>query len=89
MTRSFSDDAAHRRELEESTEAVRSIMAACEDNAAKSKAIFKKVVPQEKARWLERYRKAVQAVMPNKKLKVEDLMKDVLEKLQLLHTNHF
>ena len=64
-------------------------MIACEDNAKKLKDIFEKVVPEEHAHWLERYRKAVQAVMPNKKRKVEDLMKDILEKLQLLHTNQF
>ena len=84
-----SNDAAQKRELEKSAEAVRPIMAACGDNVAKLKAIFEKVVPQDDAHWLERYRKAVQAVMPDKKRKVEDLMKDILEKLQLLHTNQF
>ena len=81
------NDAARKLELEESAEAVRPIMAACEDNAMKLKEIFEKVIPEEDANWLDRYRKAVQTVMPGRKRKVEDLMKDILEKLQLLHAN--
>lgn len=64
-------------------------MLACEENAQKMKEIFAKVIPGDRASWLERYRKAAQAVMPDKKHKVEDLMEIILEKLQLLHTNQF
>lgn len=79
-------DAAHRRALQESAEAVKPIMVACEDNARKLNEIFEKVVPGDQASRFDRYRKAVQAVMPDKKRKVEDLMKDILEKLQLLQS---
>jgi hypothetical protein len=62
---------------------------ACEENAKRLQEIFQKVVPDEDASWAERYKKAAHAVMPGKKRKVEDLMKEVLEKLQLLHTSRF
>jgi len=46
-------------------------------------------VPEDDAGWAERYTKAAYAVMPGKKRKVEDLMREILEKLQLLHTSRF
>lgn len=82
-------DQDRRAELERSAEAVRPIMLSCKENAEKLQEIFDKVIPGERATWLERYSKAAQAVMPGKKQKVEDLMKAILEQLQLLHTNHF
>ncbi|KAK3614600.1 hypothetical protein LTR56_026643 [Elasticomyces elasticus] len=84
-----STDAAHKRDLEASAEASKAIMLACEDNARRLKEIFEKVVPGDYATRIDRYKKAVQAIMPDKKRKVEDLMKDILEKLQLLHTSRF
>ena len=81
--------AARKRELENSAEAVKPIMRACEENASNLQAIFEKVVPGERATWFEHYRKATQAILPGKKRKVEDLMKGILEQLQLLHTDHF
>ncbi|KAI7303801.1 hypothetical protein KC315_g15465 [Hortaea werneckii] len=51
--------------------------------------IFQKVVPGDGASRVERYKKAARAVLPRKKRKVEDLMKDILKKLQLLHTSRF
>lgn len=84
-----SNDPAHRRTLEESAEACRPVVIACEENAEKLKDIFEKVVPGDQATWFDRYRKAARAVLPNKKRKVEDLMKEILEKLQLLHASHF
>ena len=82
-------DPARRRELESSAEAVKPIMLACEENAHQLQTTFDKVIPSEQATRLERYRKAVQAVMPDKKRKVEDLMKGIIEQLQLLHTDQF
>ena len=64
-------------------------MLACETNAQKLQTIFEKVIPDDDANWLERYKKAAQAVSPHKKRKVEDLMREMLEKLQLLHSNQF
>lgn len=84
-----SNDPVYKHDLEESAKAVKPIMLACEENAQKLKAIFEKVIPGDRANWLERYRKAAKAVMPNKKHRVEDLMEEILQSLQLLHTNQF
>lgn len=84
-----SKDATRIRELEESAQAVAPVLEACREDATQLRAIFDKVVPGEKASRAERYQKAAQAVMPGKKRRVEELMKDMLEKLQLLHTNQF
>ncbi|KAK5113792.1 hypothetical protein LTR62_003176 [Meristemomyces frigidus] len=81
-----STDAHHRHELEESSKAVKPVMSACAENAQQLKKILEKVVPGDTAHWLERYKKATQAVMPYKKRKVEYSMKEMLEKLQVLHT---
>ena len=78
-----------KRKLYDSAEVVRPIMERCRENAQDLKEIFEKVVPGDQASWLERYKKAAHAVMPNTKHKVEDLMKEILEKLQLLHTNQY
>lgn len=64
-------------------------MLACEENAKRLHQIFQKVVPNDHASWTERYKKAAHAVMPVKKRKVEDLMKEIPEKLQLFHTSRF
>lgn len=82
-------DLDRKAALEQSASAVRPIMQTCEENAQQLQAIFEKVVPGERATWLERYSKAARAVMPGKKHRVEDLMKSILEQLQLLHTNQF
>lgn len=46
------------------------------------------MVPGSEATRTERYRKALKTVLPGKKHKVEGLMQEILEKLQLLHTYH-
>jgi hypothetical protein len=46
-------------------------------------------VPGNEATRVERYRKALKTVLPGKKHKVEGLMQEILEKLQLLHTHHY
>lgn len=63
------------------------MITACQENAKQLQEIFQKVVPDDDASWVERYKKAAHAVMPGKKRKVEDLMKEILEKLLLLHTS--
>jgi hypothetical protein len=65
------------------------LILACEENAKKLQEIFQKVVEDDDTSWVERYKKATQAVMPGKKRKVEDLMKEILEKLHLLHIRRF
>ncbi|KAK5708941.1 hypothetical protein LTR17_020221 [Elasticomyces elasticus] len=84
-----STDDAQKRRLAESAAAVRPIMIACERNAQSLKDIFEEVISSPDANWLERYRKAVRANIHSKRRKVEDLMTDILRKLQLLHTNQF
>jgi hypothetical protein len=86
---SLTIDADRKRDIEESSKAVEPLILACEENAKRLQEIFQKVVPDEDASWAERYKKAAHAVMPGKKRKVEDLMKEILEKLQLLHTSRF
>jgi hypothetical protein len=78
-----------KRDIEESNKAVEPLILACQENAKRLQEIFEKVVPDDEASWFERYKKAAHAVMPGKKRKVEDLMKEILEKLQLLHTSRF
>jgi hypothetical protein len=82
-------DADRKREIEETSKAVEPLIKACQENAKRLQEIFQKVVPEDDASWIERYKKAASAVMPGKKRKVEDLMKEILEKLQLLHTSRF
>ncbi|KAI6908016.1 hypothetical protein KC318_g4546 [Hortaea werneckii] len=78
-----------KRNIEESSKDVEPLIQACQERARQLQEIFQKVIPGENANWVERYRKAVRALGPGKKRKVEDLMKDILEKLQLLHTSRF
>ncbi|KAM0721870.1 hypothetical protein Q7P37_002795 [Cladosporium fusiforme] len=84
-----STDADQKREIETTAEAVKPVMLKCKENAEALKDIFEKVVPGEEAKWLERYKKAAKSMMPGKKKKVEELMKEMLEKLQLLQTSRF
>jgi hypothetical protein len=86
---SLTTDPDQKREIEESSRAVEPLIKACRENAQRLQEIFEKVVPDDEASWMERYKKAARAVMPGKKRKVEDLMKEILEKLQLLHTSRF
>ena len=86
---SSTTDADQKRDIEESNKAVEPLVLACQENAKRLQEIFQKVVPEDDANWVERYKKAARAVLPGKKRKVEDLMKEILEKLQLLHTSRF
>ncbi|KAI6914708.1 hypothetical protein KC318_g4354 [Hortaea werneckii] len=83
------DDEDLKRDIEESNKAVKSLIQACQDDAKQLQHIFQKVILEDGSSWVERYKKAARAVLPGKKRKVEDLMKDILEKLQLLHTSRF
>ncbi|KAI7263976.1 hypothetical protein KC345_g8982 [Hortaea werneckii] len=78
-----------KRDIEESSKAVRPLIQACQDDTKQLQEIFQKVIPEDGSSSVERYKKAARAVLPGKKRKVEDLMKDILEKLQLLHTSRF
>ncbi|KAI6791304.1 hypothetical protein KC367_g8101 [Hortaea werneckii] len=78
-----------KHDIEESNKAVKPLIQACQDDAKQLQQIFQKVVPEDDTSRVERYKKAARAVLPGKKRKVEDLMKNILEKLQLLHTSRF
>ncbi|KAI6824980.1 hypothetical protein KC332_g6203 [Hortaea werneckii] len=78
-----------KRDIEQSSKDVEPLIQACQDDAKQLQQIFQKVVPEDGSSWVERYKKAAHAVLPGKKRKVEDLMKEILEKLQLLHTSRF
>lgn len=86
---SITIDTDLKRDIEESSNAVKPLILACQENAKRLQEIFQKVVPDDDASWVERYKRAAHAVMPGKKRKVEDLMREILEKLQLLHTSRF
>ncbi|KAI7340592.1 hypothetical protein KC354_g17190 [Hortaea werneckii] len=78
-----------KRDIQESNKAVKPLIQACQDDAKQLLQIFQKVVPEDDSSRAERYKKAVRAVLPGRKRKVEDLMTEILEKLQLLHTSRF
>ncbi|KAI7553918.1 hypothetical protein KC331_g906 [Hortaea werneckii] len=78
-----------KRDIQESNKAVKPLIQACQDDAKQLLQIFQKVVPEDDSSRAERYKKAIRAVLPGRKRKVEDLMTEILEKLQLLHTSRF
>ncbi|OQO15302.1 hypothetical protein B0A48_00685 [Cryoendolithus antarcticus] len=84
-----SPDTAHKMDIDHSAKEVRPVFESCQTNANALYEIFKEVVPADEDSRLERYKKVLSTVAPGKKRKVEDLMKETLEKLQLLHLNHF
>ncbi|KAF2720633.1 hypothetical protein K431DRAFT_211384, partial [Polychaeton citri CBS 116435] len=82
-------DATQKADLEESSKAVSSILKICREKARQLEEIIEAVITGDEATRLERYRKALQAAVPGKRRKVEELMRDILDKLQLLHTHHY
>jgi hypothetical protein len=84
-----SDDSAKKQAIETTSKEIEPVFETCEANARALRDIFEKVVPGNEATRVERYRKALKTVLPGKKHKVEGLMQEILEKLQLLHTHHY
>jgi Sec-independent protein translocase protein TatA len=84
-----SDDSANKQAIETTSKETEPVFETCEANARALRDIFEKVVPGNEANRVERYRKALKTVLPGKKRKVEGLMQEILEKLQLLHTHHY
>ncbi|GAB7333952.1 hypothetical protein MBLNU13_g06060t1 [Cladosporium sp. NU13] len=83
-------DAAHKQELEESSEATKTVMAGCHKKAETLESIFKKVMPAEGDKRRERYKKAATASMkPGRAKKVVDLMAGIMTNLQTLQTSRF
>lgn len=84
-----SSDGAKRDAIENSAKAIKPAMATCEENVRKLQKMFEEVVPGDESTRMQRYWKAVQTATPGKKRRVEELMKEILEKLQILHIIRF
>ena len=84
-----SDDAAQRDAIEKTSQAVTTIMATCQSNAVALKQTFEKLLAERTASSLGRYTQAISSINPSKKRKVENLLREILEKLQLLQTYQF
>lgn len=82
-------DDTKKQELEDTAKAVKPVFETCKANAKALRDIFEEVVPGDEAGRLERYLMALKTVSPKKKHRVEDMMKGILEKLQLLQTHHY
>lgn len=81
-----SQDVRAKRSIERTSEVVKDVMAGCKDNAEMLQAIFDKVLPGDQSSFMQRYLSAARTAKPGRKQKVEDLMKQILTKLQLLHS---
>jgi hypothetical protein len=84
-----STDATKKRAIEETAKEVEPVFETCKVNARALRDIFEEVVPGDADGRVERYKKALKTALPGKKHKVESLMQEILEKLQLLHTQHY
>ncbi|KAK3655914.1 hypothetical protein LTR22_010072, partial [Elasticomyces elasticus] len=77
-------DTKAKQEIEENSKAVKPAFEGCKADAEALQTIFNKVLPGDAASFMQRYTSAARAAKPGRKQKVEDLMKDILAKLQLL-----
>jgi hypothetical protein len=82
-------DDAKKQELEDTSKAVKPVFETCKTNAKALRDVFEEVVPGDEAGRMERYLTALKTVSPRKKHKVESMMQEILEKLQLLHTHQY
>jgi hypothetical protein len=82
-------DDTQKEGFEKSAEAIKPVFQTCKVNAKALRDIFEEVMPGDEAGRLKRYTMALKAIFPDKQRKVENLMKEILEKLQLLHTHHY
>ena len=82
-------DDAKKQELEDTFKTAKPVFETCKTNAKALREIFEEVVPGDEAGRMERYLEALKTVSPKKQHKVESMMQEILEKLQLLHTHHY
>lgn len=75
--------------LETSAKAIEPVIATCKGNVDRLKLIFDQAVPSDQSTRMQRYLKALQTVGPQKKCLVEELMGEILAKLQLLRDYRF
>ena len=81
------NDVALKHAIEDTSRAVEPILQCCKANVEALRDIFEKLIPDAKASRFGRYSKPVHTVMPGKKVKVKQLMKEILGELQMLHTH--
>lgn len=77
------------REVDRVAQSVQPIIDTCRDNSEDLSLIFEKVMPDDGASLPQRYAAALRSLKPGRGKKVEKLMEEILEKLQLLHTNRY
>ena len=81
--------AAQKQHIESESRAIAPIMNLCKTNAEALSEIFTSIlIQQEKASRMRRYASALGNSMPSKKRRVQTLMRETMEGLQLLHTYH-
>lgn len=73
--------------LEEST-AIQPIVVTCRSSAETLSKIFAAAIPGAWESRSLRYAKAIKTILPGKQRKVAQLLREILENLQLLHTYH-
>jgi hypothetical protein len=83
-----SEDVEQKLEIEQESRAVEPIMNLCKTNAEVLSNIFATVAPNKDISRIRRYANAIENSMPSKKRKVQSLMRETMEGLQLLHTYH-
>lgn len=76
-------DAGRRSDIKDFSKGVKPLLVACEKNAKRLKEIFEAVVQGDVASWAERYEKSIRDYPPEER-KVEDLMRDIVQKLLFL-----
>lgn len=80
---------ANKRELEAAADSIPKVVNTCRENAEALKTIFEKVMSEDGAPWHQRYKAALRSLKPGRQEKVESLMREILEKLELLRTNDY
>lgn len=83
-----SDNVARRSEIENESRAVEPIMDLCKSNTEVLFDIFASIAPKRNTSRVRRYANAIGNSMPGKKRKVQTLLRETMESLQLLHTYH-
>lgn len=82
-------DAIRREVAQSSIGAATTVLLRCKEGAETLHRLVEEAVLLPRASRLARYAKVAQSVRPGKRQNVEDLVKDILTKLQLPHASHF
>lgn len=68
---------------------MQSIVKTCRESAENLQTIFEKATSADDSSWLKRYKAAIRTLKYGRQEKMENLMKDILEKLDLLHKEDY